>query len=466
MKNRISRRRFISGVVSATAAAGLSSCAHLPSPTGGVSGGHRPNVIYMFSDEHRWHSMSFTEMPELRTPNMAALAKQGVSFTNCISNYPVCSPYRAMLMSGRWPYQNGVIDNGIPLKPDGNNLGDVFRNAGYDTAYIGKWHLGGERAEPFGFKESLIWTDVNNHWHGVYHPAQGAPVKTEGYTATLMADQALDFISHQRQEPFFLMLSVIPPHSDFRAAPEDKKALYPKGSLSYRKNYDSKTGSGAKSDIWNQNSWLPYQGYHAHISAVDDQLGRIMHRLDELGIADNTILIYASDHGSMMGSHGLGGKRQPYEESVRVPFVIRWPGEIRSGKKCSAQMGVIDVMPTLCTLAGLTAPSGCVGEDFSPHAYGRPGPEPDAQLIMHISKENASGGENHPAPLFRGIRTPRYTYAVQANGPWLLFDNEKDPFQMQNLVGESSLGDIRLALHKKLAAMLKAANDPFRLPSV
>ncbi|MBT4816999.1 MAG: sulfatase-like hydrolase/transferase, partial [Lentisphaerae bacterium] len=116
----------------------------------------KPNVIFAFSDEHRWHSMSLSGMPGLQTPNMVQMAEQGVSFTNCISNYPVCSPYRAILMTGRWPYQQGVIDNAIKLKPREMTLGKAFKGAGYTTGYVGKWHLGGARAEPYGFDLSLV----------------------------------------------------------------------------------------------------------------------------------------------------------------------------------------------------------------------------------------------------------------------------------------------------------------------
>ena len=350
------------------------------------------------------------------------------------------------------------------MQPDEHSLGNVFKAAGYETAYIGKWHLGGVRAEPFGFDLSLIWTEDNTHWDkSRFHPRDGAPVQPKGYNAALMTDQALDFIGKSREKPFFLMMSWNPPHSNFLDPPEAKKALYPKGSLPRRKNTPAEADkdSGADPSIWRQNDWKHYQGYHAHISAIDDELGRVIAKLDALGIADDTIVIYTSDHGSMMGSHGLGGKREPYEESIRVPFIARWPRGIPQGKTLDPLFGAIDIMPTLCGLAGLSAPPVCSGQDFSPHFRGGNGPAPGSQLIMHISKKNASGGEEHPAPLFRGIRTRRHTYAVRPEGPWLLFDNQTDPYQMNNLIADPSHAELRNALDAQLRDSLARAKDDF-----
>lgn len=427
----------------------------------------RPNVVYVFSDEHRWQSMSFTEMPQVKTPNMDRLAAQGFAFTHCISNYPVCTPYRAMLMTGRWPFQDGMIDNEIPLNPNQATLGKVFKAAGYYTGYIGKWHLGGTRAEPFGFDDSLIWTGTNNHWKSSYHPAAGPAVVAKGYNATLMTDQALRFIGNNKQRPFFLMLSLNPPHMNFSDAPEEYKALYPdEKSLPRRPNDTTNAGTRAKAGLGGLGGdrWDEYRGYYAHITAIDRELGRIMKELDELGLGRDTILVYTSDHGSMLGSHGEGGKRQPYAESIRVPFLVRWPEAIRPGTKSDVLFGTIDIMPSLCGLAGLAIPKTCMGRDFSPTMLGRKGPEPASQFIMHISKEHASGGEGHPAPLFRGVVTERYTYAVCPDRPWILFDNRQDPYEMHNLIDDPATAQIRKELRAMLAEWLMKAQDPFKIP--
>ncbi len=464
-KHEVTRRRFIglaAGGVATTAAAASRAAEVGAQPT------RMPNVVYLFSDEHRYQSMASSELPQVHTPQMARMAEQGVSFTHCISNYPVCSPYRAILMTGRWPYQQGVIDNKIPLSPAGMTIGKAFRATRYRTGYIGKWHLGGTRAEPFGFDLSLIWSNTNTHYdRSKYHPRDGGPVTPKGYNATLMTDQALEFMTTHRDEPFFLMLSWNPPHSNFLDAPADKKALYPKNSLPRRENTqfdDDAPAPKGKQRIWKQNDDPHYRGYHAHVTAIDEELGRVIAKLDELGIAEDTIVVYTSDHGSMLGSHGLGSKRQPYEESIRVPFLVRWPGAIPAGKTVDRLFGAVDIMPTVCGLAGVPVPESCQGQDFSEAILGEGGPVPESQFIMHISKENASSGNNHPAPLFRGVRTPRYTYAVYPDRPWCLYDNEQDPFQLDNLIDDPDKASLRRELHKTMADWLLKAEDPFDPP--
>lgn len=420
----------------------------------------KPNIVFVFSDEHRYQSMSFTEMPMLHTPNMARMAHEGFVFHQCISNYPVCSPYRAMLMTGRYPYQTGMIDNNLNLGEQEYTVADAFRESGYRTGYIGKWHLGGTRAEPFGFEESLIWTGTNTHYdESEYHPRDGAPVKPTGYNAALMTDQALNFIRDSGETPYFLMLSLNPPHSKFTDAPPQDKALYPEGALPFRPNVSLETSG--EGHISRQNGSPHYEGYHAHITAVDRELGRVLEAVAASPKAADTIVIYTSDHGSMFGSHGVGSKRQPFEESLRIPFIAWNPKRIRAGTRSDVLFGAPDVMPTLCGLAGLPTPASCAGQDFSGHLLGQGGPDPDAQLIMHISKENASGGQMHPAPLFRGIRTAQFTYAVNEKGPLYLFDNLSDPYQLNNLVNSEDHRKLRRHLQQKLAALLKKAEDSF-----
>jgi len=458
----VTRREFVQCAAATVAASALGV------PGEAAKKRRLPNVIYAFSDEHRYQSMSFSEMPELHTPNMARLASQGITFTHCVSNYPVCSPYRAMLMTGRWPYHQrmlddtpGMIDNNYPLSPEQMTLGKAFKQAGYVTGYIGKWHLGGTRAEPFGFDLSLIWTNTNRHWNkSKYHPKDGPPVQPQGYNATLMTDQALTFIEQHRKHPFFLMLSWNPPHSNFTDSPEDMKALYPRGRLEYRPNVDLRDGDVPLGGA----SWRTYRGYHAHVSAIDRELGRLLSALDRLHLADDTILIYSSDHGSMLGSHHVGGKRQPYEESIRTPFILRYPGVVPAGQTSDLLLGTIDKFPSLCALAGIPVPPTCDGHDFSAAFRGQPVTPPTSQFLMHISKKHASGGERHPAPIFRGVTTGRYTYACYPDRPWCLFDNQEDPYQLHNLIEDPGKRTLCTELREELSRWLAKADDPFTLP--
>lgn len=461
----LDRRTFltlVSASVAGGSALGCVSGAIEAVDTGGKTS--RPNVIFVFSDEHRWQSMSFTEMPEVHTPNMARLASQGLEMRQCISNYPVCSPYRGMLMTGQWPYQQGVIDNGITLSPGKNTISGSFQAAGYHTGYFGKWHLGGVALEEYGFDESSHWGNTNDHWHSTMLTTEGF-VEREGYNATLMTDQAFDFVDRNKEMPFFLMLSLNPPHSDFTDAPEEELARYPEGSLPYRPNVpmDKEKPPRESNKIWDRTSWIYYRGYHAHITAVDRELGRILDRLDEQGLSDNTIVVYTSDHGSMFGSQGLGSKRQPYEESLRVPFLVRWPGHIEPNTRDTALFGAIDIMPTLCGLAGVEALTECAGHDFAPRILGESSePTPASQFIMHIQKLNASNAKNHPAPLFRGVRTQRHTYAYLEDGSELLYDLEADPYQMNNLAAQPGF-TVPAELKDALYDWLVQARDPYAM---
>ncbi len=262
-----------------------------------------PNVVYIQSDTHRWGAMSFTQTPQVQTPNMAKLASEGVSLDRYYINLPICTPYRAIMMTGRWPYQQGLMANHMSLgervdMPVGQKArGTIawsFKDNGYKTGHFGKWHLGGLDARPFGFDKSIVWGGTNNHRECRYS-VDGAPYAdwTGLSNSTATTEQALDWIANQT-EPFFAVISLNPPHGPFHDAPDAKKTLYPDEAalpfhpLDETRNFDQ------------------HRDYHALISGLDDDLGMVMSRLDELGLSDNTILIYTSDHGGMTGIDGVG----------------------------------------------------------------------------------------------------------------------------------------------------------------
>jgi len=420
----------------------------------------QPNVIVLLSDQHRWQSMGHSEMPELQTPSLDRLAAEGASFTHAISNYPLCAPFRAMLLSGRWPYQTGVIDNGFGLRAHEPTIATAFRSAGYVTGYVGKLHLGNWTATAFGFDHSIVWQDSDDHsggrWVGAIRDQWQH--NDRGYNATVMSQQALDFVEEHRSVPWLLMLSWNPPHAIFTDAPAEKQALYPEGTLSYRRNYRPPPQLPSPFET--------YRGYHAHVSAIDDEIERVLAELEALDLDRRTIVIYTSDHGAMQGSFGLTNKRFPYEESIRIPFLVRAPGLVAPGTQVDAVFGAIDMAPTIAGLAGVPPLPNWVGQDHSPRLRGEPGPEPTGQPIFHILNRRTEHlpAARRPAPRFRGIRTPRWTYAVQADGPWLLFDNQADPYQLDNLVAAPDHARTRSELADQIAAWLVAAEDPFVLP--
>lgn len=446
------------------ASAALAACvASSPGQAPGQAAGEatpdgRPNVVLLFSDQHRWHSMGHTTMPELATPAMDRLATEGLSLRYAISSYPVCAPARAMLLTGRWPFQTGVTDNPKELDPDETTIADAFASAGYVTGYIGKWHLGGRDAKPFGFEHSIVWDNTSNHWSSSYRVAGGRAGIENGYNATGMTDQALEFLEEHRGDPFLLIVSWNPPHPRLRDAPKEKRALYRHGDLSYRDNVG---------ELWrSQAQFRDYGGYHAHVSAVDDELARVVAKLEELELSRRTIVVYTSDHGTMLGSHGYGvHKRLFYDEAIRVPFLLRWPERVPGGPDAAARdvlLGMPDVFPTLCGLAGVDVPESVEGEDRSALFLGQDAPAPTSALLVHVDYEE-EGAKGKRTPRFRGLRTHRHTLAVGADGTRWLFDNEADPMQRSNLADDDGFREVRASLEDELAAWLRKTSDPFPL---
>ncbi len=419
-------------------------------------------MLFIFSDEHRACSLAGEPYCDVQTTHLGRLAREGISVRNCISNYPLCSPYRAMLQSGRWPYQTGIVDNSLRLRDEGLSLGETFRSAGYRTGYIGKWHLlpraefiarGGGR---HGFEDWQPWFRTRTHLREItFDPDTGEQVRRDGYGCTLMTDAALDFIGAQTDRPWMLVLSWVPPHPPFEEAPPETMRLYEQEALQFRPNVPAQS----KSEM------TPFlRGYYAHISALDAELGRLLRRLDETGQALSTIVVYTSDHGTMLGSHGFGGKRLPFDEACRVPFILRYPGVVAGSRSTDLFLGAIDLFPSLCGLAGVPAPSHCEGTDLSEAMRSGRRHATESAFLMHIQRTNADPeAAGRVAPLFRGVRTGRFTYAVADDGRWCLFDDREDPYQMRNLIDDPAYANTADELDGLISDWLRRAHDPFRL---
>ena len=426
----------------------------------------QPNLLFIFSDEHRACSLSGEPYCDVQTTHLRRLAREGIRFGNCISNYPVCSPYRAMLLSGRWPFQTGVVDNALRLRDEEFSLGEAFRRAGYHTGYIGKWHLstGDHEAAEFiskgparqGFEDWQVWSNTRRHFGAfTFDPDTGQIIRREGYSATLMTDAAIDFIGTHTDKPWLLVLSWGPPHPPFESAPPETMRLYDPESLQLRPNVPAELTSDLKRRL---------RGYYAHISALDSELGRLLDKLDQTEQVTNTVVVYTSDHGTMIGSHGYRrGKRLPFDESCRVPFLLRYPGVVPANRTADVLLGAIDLFPSLCGLAGVPVPQHCEGVDLSDAMRGNAMRAPESAFLMHIQRTNAGGESGKQAPLFRGVRTDRFTYAIADTGRWCLYDNREDPYQIRNLVAEAAHARTVATLEELVFDWLRRAQDPFPL---
>lgn len=484
----MNRREFLQTTAATAAATTLQL-----SEAAAATPARRPNILYIFSDQHRAVSMPGEPYSQAIAPNLDTFRRANFSMENCISNYPLCTPYRGILMSGRWPQQTGLVANGVRLNPAEQTLGTTFQKAGYKTGYVGKWHLAGEPEgfipagpDRLGFQDWHVWDLTNNHYHShTYDPVTGAKIQPEGWNCTLMTDQAVQLLGTQpKDRPWLLMVSWNPPHPPFNPPAEDANR-FPPGGLRFRPNVhlalpgqpvNGPAHPLASDDALRQAE----QGYYGGITGVDLEFARLLDALDQSGQADNTIVIYTSDHGEMMGSHGRMAKQVPFEESCRVPFYIRYPGVTAKGGTSDALFASIDIYPTLCGLAGIPIPGGRGGRDLSGLFRGsaKAGRTNEVVFLMnvvpHLSASRSDGdnpdGEDVRGtellvsqPTYRGVRTATHTYAVMETGRWCLYDNVQDPYQMRNLVADAALQPLMTELDAKIAAWLRATGDTFPL---
>ena len=421
----------------------------------------RPNVIFVLADELRTHDLGYMGNKDVMTPNIDRLAAHSVVFTNMISGCPVSCPYRGSLLTGQYPLTTGVFVNDVQLNPEAISLAKVYRAAGYHTAYIGKWHLDGHGRSTMipsdrrqGFEYWKVLECTHDYFNSYYWDNSDQKRKWDGYDAYAQTADAVSYIKEIKNggEPFLLFLSWGPPHTPFDKSPENLKKIYRGKELSLRPNVPDESKQEALKDLI---------GYYAHISALDSCIGALHKAITNAGIESNTIFIFTSDHGAMVRSHGYLNKQRPYEESINVPLLIHYPGLLGEERRAVDMLiNTPDLMPTLLGLSGLSIPPTVEGNDKSMAIKGLIPDNTEAVLIACYHPfgqyNRQSGGKE-----YRGVRTKQYTYVKDLKGPWLLFDNIKDPFQMHNMVNEIDSRKVQEALERKLSALLKERGDDF-----
>jgi len=420
----------------------------------------RPNLVFIFADQWRAQAAGYAGDPNARTPNLDRLAGRSIDFRNAVSTCPVCCPYRASLLTGQYPLTHGVFLNDVPLGNEAPSIARVLIETGYDTAYIGKWHLDGidrgafippERRQGFHFWRAYGCThDYNNSF---YYADLDQKLEWEGYDAAAQTREANSYIrEHAGGRPFCLFLSWGPPHAPYHTAPERFRAVVRAEDIRLRENVPERFQNRAREDL---------AGYYAHIAALDECLGEILATLEASGIDRNTILVFTSDHGDMLYSQGGQKKQQPWDESVRVPFLLRYPARQGDrGRRIDMPFGTPDIMPTLLGLSGVRIPSSVEGRDCSAIITGEKDPGSEGVLISCPSPfgqwQRSRGGRE-----YRGIRTADHTYARDLQGPWLLYDNRNDPFQLRNLCDDPGFSSLQDEMDARLTAMLAATSDEF-----
>ena len=425
----------------------------------------RPNILILCTDEWRAQAMGYAGDPNVKTPNIDAMAANSANFTLAVSGLPVCTPYRASLMTGQRPLTNGIFMNDVRLDTNAVTLAKVLSKNGYKTGYIGKWHLDGQYRLAFtppggrrqGFEYWKAGNCDHNYNHSVYYDNDDSTRRYwEGYDVLSEARDAENYIKNNAHgdQPFFLMLSWAAPHDPYHTAPGKYKALYDSSKIVLRPNVPDSMQAKARYDL---------AGYYSHMSAIDDMVGQILNTLKEEGILDNTIVLFTSDHGDLVGSHGAYFKQRPYDESVRIPMLFHYQGKTESIKSGSyqAMINTEDIMPTLLGLSSIKIPATVEGVDFSKYIQGRGKDPKDTVAILTCIQPFGQWTRSGGGKEYRGIRTPRYTYVRDLKGPWLLYDNENDPYQMNNLVNKSGFSKLQSRLDQILMKKLKDANDEF-----
>ncbi len=415
-----------------------------------------PNVIWFMPDQWRGQALGSMGDPNAQTPHLDRLAKHGVQFRHTIANSPVSCPARAILMTGQYCHRNGMMANDLRLREGQTSLAEVLAANGYRTGFVGKWHLDGGRREP-GYvppgprRQGFAYWAANecshDHFRATYFRDDPTPRKMAKFEAEGWTDLALEFLDGQKQEqrPFFLMIAPGPPHDPYGAPAESLRRFDP-ATLRLRENYRPAAGVPGREGI---------AAYYAACHAVDEQVGRLMGELEQRGLVEDTCVFFFSDHGDMLGSHGLRLKRKPHEESIRVPGIIHYPRAIRSGRSEDALLSHVDLPATTLGLCGIRPPSQFQGRDLSATVRGRrAGTQPDVlcQIFGPYRGDDTVAG-------WRGLRTERYMYARYEEQPYVLFDLQEDPWQLNNLARDPAARRLAARLDARLSARMREAGD-------
>lgn len=443
--------------------------------------GH-PNLVFIMADQWRGQALGYKGIEPVITPNLDRLAGEGVAFDNAVSSYPVSSPARAMLMTGQYPLTNRVTGNcnsatapyGVELQESARCWSDVLKDKGYSTGYVGKWHLDAPW-RPFvdtynnrgkvawnewcpvsrrhGFEYWIAYGTYDYHLRPMYwdtHAVRDSFYYVDQWGPEYEADRAVGYLKNEEGErkegePFALVVSMNPPHTGYELVPQRYKDLYKNTDIESICRNPAIPPKGTPMGDYYRKS---IRDYYACMTGVDEQVGRIVEALEELGLAENTIVIFTSDHGVSMGMHHEAGKDIFYEESMSVPMIVRWPERIRPRRDARLQIAFADLAPTMLALMGFEKDIPAEMQTFNLAAQvlkeGKKGPA--FQPYYRCDPSNLKTG-------FRGIRDHRYTFALRFDdgkiGDIYLFDREKDSYQLDNIAGRND------RLVKKFKGLLK-----------
>jgi arylsulfatase A-like enzyme len=424
----------------------------------------KPNFIFLIADDHRWDAMGAVQRehgekgryPWFETPAMDRLAAEGVRFRNAFITHSICSPGRAGFLTGQYTHVNGVMDNSTPFPENSVTHANLLRDAGYATAYFGKWHMGNQRARP-GFLHAASFID-----QGVYQDCpfviNGVRTPTKGWVDDVCMDFAIDWLKQNHEKPFSVIIGFKSPHNKRGAGnlPERLRGLYEGKTTRRTPNcelaavYHKPLTEADKGRERGLSANSVHLDYLRHIKGVDENVGRLLGLLDDLKLADDTVVVYTSDNGYFLGERGLGDKRALYEEGLRIPFIVRYPRLFPKGKLVDEMVINQDLAPTFLDLAGLPAHPGMHGVSFKDLARGE---KPTSWRTSFLSYYRKELGDT---PTCRAIRTADAKLIVYPRNPgWTeVYDLKNDPYELKRLPADGPLARQLMAeLEKQMQAV-------------
>ncbi len=423
----------------------------------------KPNFLFVFTDDQRWDAMGVVQreqgerarFPWFKTPNMDRLAAEGVRFRNAFVTLSLCAPSRAVFLTGRYNHLNGVANNHTPFPTNSVTHASLMSAAGYATAYIGKWHMGNQRGKRPTFDYSASFIGQGKYWDCPIE-INGEPTPTKGWVDDVTTDYAIEFMKQHQEQPFSITLGFKSCHGPCDP-PERAKDRFPDATarpvpnLSVHAIYRPAGAPGEKTD--GPANWTS-PNYFRCISAADDNLGRLLKALDELGLAKDTVVIFSSDNGYYKGEHHLGDKRSAYEESLLIPLLVRYPGHFPKGKVLDEMVLNIDLAPTLLDLASLPVPSQMQGRSWQPLLTGKPTEWRKAFLAEYFLETNFP-----TTPTLVAVRTADAKLVKYPGHPeWTeLFDLAHDPYETKNLVADPAKKDLLTRMQAEFEQQVKAS---------
>ena len=502
---KLTRRDFLkrTGLLAGSAAA----ASILPSCNGmaRTAGKNRPNIIYIMTDDHASHALSCYGSKINKTPNLDRIAKEGMRFDNCFCTNSICAPCRAVVLTGKHSHINGVKDNRLRFDGSQQTFPKLLQKAGYQTAMIGKWHL---KTDPTGFDYWNVLPGQGSY----YNPAtkeMGKQQKYTGYVTDIITDHALKWLKgREPNKPFCLMYQHKAPHRNWQPGPkhlsmyddvtipepdtlfddysgrgraakeqdmsiektmnsQDLKLVAPRNLTAEQKKlwdaeYNPKNQAFQKANLqgkdlirWKYQRYI--KDYLRCIASVDDNVGRLLDYLDESGLTANTIVIYTSDQGFYLGDHGWFDKRFMYEESLRMPFMVRYPKEIKAGSVNNDLVQNLDFAPTFLDFAGLPKPEDMQGESIRKLLQGKTPGKWRESIYYHYYEYPAV----HSVKRHYGVRTKRHKliHFYHDIDEWELYDMQKDPDELKNVLNDPAYADVVKELKAELKRLRKKYKD-------